>query len=52
MMIRRDSTIWEGKEKHVCFSYVTLLIKNRHEVVTITVTLPRMAKFALIVIIS
>ena len=52
MMIRRDSTIWGERTKDVCFSYVTLLIENRHEVVTIAVTLPRMAKFLFIVITS
>ena len=56
MMIRRDSTIWGGggggKAKNVCSSYVPLLIENRHELVTISVTLPRMAKFSFILIIS
>ena len=52
MMIRRDSTILGGRAKRVRFSYVTLLIENRHEVATIAVTLPRMARFAFIFIIS
>ena len=52
MIIRRDSTIWGGRAKDLCFSYVTLLIENRHEVITIAVTLPRMVKFAVIFIIS
>ena len=52
MMIRRDSIIWEERKKYICFSYVTLLIENRHEVVTIAMTLSRMVKFAFIHIIS
>ena len=52
MIIRRDSTICGRRAKHVCFSYITLRIEDRHEVVTIAMTLPRMVKFALIVIIS
>ena len=52
MMIRRDLIIWGGSAKDVCFYYVSLLIENRQEVVTIVVTLPRMAKFLFIVITS